>query len=130
MERMNVRVSLTLVVFISCANVAFGQAKNVRLDVWDGQGYQPCEPSIAINPNNPDVMVAGSILDNVYRSTDGGETWKNDKLSSPLGVFGDPCVVASPTGDFYFLHLSDPDGIGWRSDALLDRIVCQRSTNG
>ena len=45
-------------------------------------------------------------------------------------MFGDPCVVASNTGDFYFLHLSDPEGMGWRSDALLDRIVCQRSKNG
>ena len=103
---------------------------NVQLDTWDGRGYQPCEPSIALDPTNPDVVVAGSILDNVYRSSDGGATWTTSTLKSPLGVFGDPCVVASPTGDFYYLHLSDPDGMGWRSDALLDRIVCQRSRDG
>ena len=40
-------------------------------------------------------------------------------------VFGDPCVISSPTGDFYYFHLSDPEGQGWRSDMLLDRIVCQ-----
>ena len=111
-------------------NAVWAQVPNVQLDVWSGEGYQPCEPSIAMDPNNPEVVVAGSILDNVYRSDDGGTTWTKDKLTSPLGVFGDPCVVASNTGDFYFLHLSDPEGMGWRSDALLDRIVCQRSKNG
>jgi hypothetical protein len=94
------------------------------------KGYQPCEPSIAISPANPNIMVAGSILDNVYHSEDGGVNWTHNKLNSSLGVFGDPCVVASPTGDFYYLHLSNPDGQGWASDGLLDRIVCQRSTDG
>ena len=83
-----------------------------------------------MDPNDPNIVVAGSILDNVYHSQDAGKTWQKDKLTSPLGVFGDPCVVASPKGDFYFLHLSDPEGKGWKSDALLDRIVCQRSKNG
>ena len=122
------RTLLLLAVLVTCT--AQAQVTNVRLDVWDGKGYQPCEPSIAMDPNDANVVVAGSILDNVYRSEDGGQTWESDKLSSPLGVFGDPCVVASPTGDFYFLHLSDPEGLGWRSDALLDRIVCQRSKDG
>ena len=130
MERMSAPHALTVLLTACVAFSTQAQTPNVRLDVWDGKGYQPCEPSIAMDPNNPDVVVAGSILDNVYRSEDGGQSWMKDKLTSPLGVFGDPCVVASPTGDFYFLHLSDPEGMGWRSEALLDRIVCQRSTNG
>ncbi len=93
-------------------------------------GYPPCEPSIAISPVDPDVVVAGAILDNVYHSRDGGVSWTRQRLRSPFGVFGDPCVVASPRGDFYYLHLSNPDGKGWASEALLDRIVCQRSRNG
>ena len=103
---------------------------NVRIHEWDGRGYQPCEPSIAINPKNPDELVAGSILNNVYRSTNGGWTWEREVLESQYGVFGDPCIVGSPKGDFYYLHLSDPEGMGWRSPSLLDRIVIQRSTNG
>ena len=43
------------------------------------------------------------------------------------GVYGDPCIVASPKKDFYYLHLSNPDGQAWSSEALLDRIVIQRS---
>ncbi|MEY5043061.1 MAG: hypothetical protein RJA19_288 [Bacteroidota bacterium] len=101
--------------------------RNVVIHRDDGSSYAPCEPSIAISPLDPQVMVAGSILDNVYHSHDGGATWERQRLRSPFGVFGDPCVVASPLGDFYYLHLSNPDGRGWDSEALLDRIVCQRS---
>ena len=119
-----------MAVGLSIGMLSMAQPTNVRLDVWNGGGFQPCEPSIAIDPNNPDIVVAGSILDNVYYSRDGGATWTKDKLTSPLEVFGDPCIVASPTGDFYYLHLSDPEGRGWSSDALLDRIVCQRSKDG
>lgn len=103
---------------------------NVLIHRYDGMGYQPCEPSIAVSPSDPDILVAGSILDNVYRSEDGGATWTRDRLESPHGVFGDPCVVGSPTGDFYYLHLSDPSGKGWADAGLLDRIVCQRSKDG
>ena len=104
--------------------------ENVEVHRYDGMGYAPCEPSIAISPVDPMVMVAGSILDNVYTSADGGATWSRDRLQSPHGVFGDPCVVAGASGDFYYLHLSDPTGKGWSDPGLLDRIVCQRSTDG
>ncbi len=83
------------------------------------KGYAPCEPSIAIDPTNPDRIVAGAVLDYVYVSEDAGKSWSRDRLTSKLGVFGDPCIVAGPQGDFYYAHLSDPAGEGWRSDALL-----------
>ncbi len=100
---------------------------NVLIFDGYGLGYQPCEPSIAVSPKNPQWLVAGSILDNVHISKDGGWTWSSSKLESKYGVFGDPCIVASPKKDVYYLHLSNPDGQAWSSDALLDRIVIQRS---
>ncbi|MGA0435108.1 MAG: glycosyl hydrolase [Flavobacteriales bacterium] len=100
---------------------------NVLIFDGYGLGYQPCEPSIAVSPYDPKWIVAGSILDNVHVSKDGGWTWKSEKLDSKYGVFGDPCLVASPKKDFYYLHLSNPDGQAWSSDALLDRIVIQRT---
>ncbi|MBI1267720.1 MAG: glycosyl hydrolase [Cryomorphaceae bacterium] len=100
--------------------------ENVLIHEWDGAGYQPCEPAIAICPNNPSKIVAGSVLSNVYTSADTGKTWTRDILASPLGVFGDPCIVAGRKSVYYF-HLSDPNGKGWSSDRLLDRIVVQRS---
>ncbi len=112
------------------ASVCAQAPENVLIHRYDGMGYQPCEPSIAVSPADPNVVVAGSILDNVYRSVDGGATWTRDQLVSPHGVFGDPCVIGSPTGDFYYLHLSDPSGKGWADKGLLDRIVCQRSRDG
>jgi len=103
---------------------------NIKIFESDGYGLGPCEPSIFINPVNPKNMVAGSILDNVHYSFDGGLTWETKKITSDLGVFGDPCIVADYQGNFYYLHLSDPDKIGWRSTNILDQIVIQKSTDG
>jgi hypothetical protein len=75
-------------------------------------------------------MVAGSILDNVHYSFDAGLTWETKKLQSDLGVFGDPCIVADNQGNFYYLHLSDSDKIGWKSPNILDQIVIQKSEDG
>ena len=85
----------------------------------------PSEPSIAINPNNTNQLVAGSNLNNVYRSSDGGLTWTKSILSSTYGVWGDPSIVADNNNNFYFTHLSNPGAGG----SFLDRIVCQKSTN-
>lgn len=84
-----------------------------------------CEPSIAVDPTNTSNIYAGSVLDNFYQSTDGGKTWTNEKISSPYGVWGDPVIHADKSGRVYFFHLSDPEGTNWRSDQILDRMVCQ-----
>jgi hypothetical protein len=112
----------------NCVINAQSTYKNIQIDGQDDLlSYPPCEPSIAINPKNPDSIVGGAILDKVYVSLDGGLTWDVDKLESKYGVYGDPCVVANNKGDFYYLHLSDPTGLNWASEEWLDRIVCQRS---
>jgi hypothetical protein len=115
---------------VSAQPLSFPHFANVRIDNPVAEGYIPCEPSIAIDPTNPDRIVAGAILDKVYVSEDAGVTWTEDQLKSPHGVFGDPCIVAGPQGDFYYLHLSDPKGDGWNDEGLLDRIVCQHLKPG
>ena len=114
--------------FISVCASAQSEYKNVELVSGKGifSSFDPSEPSIAIDPTNPKRMVAGSILNNVYKSEDGGITWDHDVLKSSHGVYGDPTIVASPLGDFYFLHLGDPENKGWRSDRLLESIVIQQ----
>ena len=87
----------------------------------------PCEPSICIDPNNNDRIIAGSILDRLHISNDGGKTWENSKLKSPFGVYGDPVVRIDNESNIYFSHLSNPAGKAYASDEFLDRIVVQVS---
>ena len=106
--------------------------ENVRISsVENGVGQGPCEPSISVSPKNPQNLAAGAILNRYYWSNDGGHTWKSDKLvSKSSGVYGDPVLIADWKGNFFYAHLSDPDGRGWASEKLLDRIVIQKSTDG
>jgi hypothetical protein len=90
----------------------------------------PCEPSIAINPRNTQEMVAGSVLDNLYLSTNGGMTWTIGKMSSSLGVYGDPVIRYTGDGGILYAHLSNPEGKAYRAASFLDRIVVQRSLDG
>jgi len=90
----------------------------------------PCEPSICINPVDDNHIVAGSILDKVYVSKDGGKTWTQNSMQSSYGVYGDPVIRANYKGEFFYAHLSNPDGKAYESDSFLDRIVIQKSEDG
>jgi hypothetical protein len=119
---------LAIGAFISAITVQ-GQSQYENIQI-SGSEKTPCEPSIAINPLNPDEIVAGAVLNFVYYSHDGGRTWTGNKLKSSYGVWGDPVILADYEGNFYYFHLSDPTGRNWSSEEILDRIVCQKSTDG
>jgi hypothetical protein len=101
----------------------FAQIPNIR--VSQPSSTDPNETSIAINPLDTLNLVAGANIRYYYYSTDGGYTWVQGNLSSPLGVWGDPCVVFDLNGHCYFGHLSNPSSGGY----WIDRIVVQKSTN-
>jgi hypothetical protein len=82
------------------------------------------EPSIAIDPNNPSIMAAGSIMNAYYYSKDAGQTWKSYSMISKYGVWGDPVLLFDTTGRVYYFHLSDYSKGSW-----IDRIVCQSAPN-
>jgi hypothetical protein len=115
-----------LALIVGCKSVP----KNVMIGKSNGLQRGICEPSIVINPKSPNNVVAAAILDRVFYSFDGGKTWKADTLKSSYGVWGDPVLVADTKGNIYYLHLSDPTGKNWLSEEILDRIVCQKSTDG
>lgn len=114
-------------IFIVCLITALqGRAqtafKSVKLEPSSLMAmiYGQSEPSIAIDPKNPNIIAAGAILNEYYYSMDGGETWKSTKLKSKYGVWGDPVLMFDTTGKFYYFHLANYKKTSW-----IDRIVCQ-----
>jgi hypothetical protein len=81
------------------------------------------EPSIAIDPNNPEIIAAGCIIDEYFYSTDGGKNWSSYALKSTYGVWGDPVVAFDYDGRVYYFHLADYKKTHW-----IDRIVCQTAS--
>src|ERR1035437_1243941 len=106
---------------ILSASSLYGQFSNILIS----SSNSPEEVSICINPKNTNEVVAGANIDNVFHSTDGGHTWIANTLADATnGVWGDPCIFSDTTGNFYFVHLSNPPAGNW-----VDRIVCAKSTN-
>ncbi len=110
---------LFLIILLGLSNVTL-IAQNVMI----GDLYNPNEPSIMIDPKNPNVLIAGANLNNYYVSVDSGYTWTQKTLSSSHGVWGDPTISVDTASNFYFFHLSNPMGGSW-----IDRIVCQKSSD-
>jgi len=101
------------------SSVGFSQYQNIMISE---AGSSVSEPSISMNPKNTDQLIAGSNLNKYYISENGGLNWSQQTLMSPnYGVWGDPCIIVDTTGDFYFLHLSNPANGNW-----IDRIVSQK----
>ena len=107
--------------FSLLTHALFAQHKNILID----NNGSADEPSIALDPRNPNRIVAGSNIDNIYYSTDAGRTWTKKKQNSTFGVYGDPVIICDREGSFYHFHLSNPSFGSW-----IDRIVCQKSTDG
>lgn len=111
-------VKYILSLLLILISVQFAFAQNVMIS----NNGSPNEPSIMMDPNNPNILVAGSNLFFYYTSNDGGLTWSSNKLNSSYGVWGDPVIDIDTNGNFYFFHLSNTPGGSW-----IDRIVCQKS---
>ena len=94
---------------------AAAQPQNVRIDL---PGSSAEEVSIAINPLDPDNIVAGANLNYHFASFDGGKTWTQGEL--PGGTWGDPAVLFDKTGRAYIANLV----YGW------DAIIVRRSDDG
>jgi hypothetical protein len=109
---------LLLILSISFINFKLSHAQftNVMID----NAFSPEEPSITINLLNPDLIAAGSNVQNAYYSTDGGATWFTTLFNSSLSNAGDPCLVSDSLGSIFYFHLVNS----------VDKVVCQKSDDG
>ncbi|MBF9223831.1 T9SS type A sorting domain-containing protein [Hymenobacter ruricola] len=115
---------LPLLVLLAGAARAQSPHPNVLISAVNN----PNETAIMLNPKNPQEVVAGANLNNAYFSTNGGQTWTRQQLTSPQTVYGDPGVACDTTGAFYFLHLTNP-GTGGLSYPFIDRMQVQRAAS-
>ena len=115
-------MSRIVVFFLAITLNCFAQFQNVQVNKIESS--DPEEVTIAINPQNPEQLAAGANISYFYSSNDSGKTWNEKKLSSSLGVWGDPVVIYNNKGELFFSHLSNPTEGHW-----IDRIVVQKSTD-
>ena len=113
---MKLWISLCLLLF----STIFTSAQQV-VRITEPNAINPAEVSIAINPKNPDNMIAASFQTGHpprpragsyhYVTFDGGKTWTTVPTPDPTNlVQGDDVVVFSQDGIAYHAHLSF-DGI-------------------
>lgn len=120
---------MKIIVIIICWGISFvsisqSPYKNIKLPVPKKikYFYSQCEPSIAMNFNNPKELIAGSIINDYYYSFDGGVTWKAKSIRSKYGVWGDPVLLFDKHNAVYYFHLAKYKHV------FIDRIVCQRAS--
>lgn len=82
------------------------------------------EPSVAIDPADPNHLVAGSNIKERFESFDGGTTWNRSSFTSAYGFYGDPVLHYTTDGRLFVTHLSQTPGKAW--GAWFDRIVVDR----
>ena len=120
---MKYRIILLLILSTLFAEAQF---KNKRIAEENGSS-RPGDPSVIINHHDPNNIIVGAGKDMVISTTDGGITWMESTLVSPLGVAGNAWMIVDAKGRIYDFHLSDSEGKGPDSQGWHDGIVCQRS---
>src|SRR3954471_21458395 len=107
---------LIIALAIACLASHLTLAQQV-VRVTDADAVNPAEVTIAINPKNPDNIVAASFQAGrpprppsgsySYSSMDGGKTWKTVPVADPKGLTqGDGVVYVGSDGTAYHAHLS------------------------
>jgi len=108
----------TLLLSLAINLSIFSQHQNIVVGPPIGGGV-PTEPSVVINPANPDEILVGAMSNNYYTSVNGGYSWSHGTLQSQWGVQADPCVLVDDDGKYYYIHLPN----------VINRVVCQRKEN-
>ncbi len=80
------------------------------------------------NPNNPNIMLAGSVSGGLYRSTDGGNTWTRIDLDPPNAIVS--YITHGPDGTVYVGTGSSFDAYGNLKSVLFPGYGIYRSLDG
>lgn len=128
MRRLIQLLFLLLIIFTGCNKKAPIPTKyiipNYRVSNFGNDN--PNEPSVSLNPADPNIVVIGSNLNYYYWSFTGATTWSERILTSTLyGVWGDPVLMFDEYGKLYYCHLSNTAGA-----IKHDRIIVQTSLTG
>lgn len=102
-----------------------GAFTNVQIGPLQGGG-SGFEPSVAVSRKDPANIVGAISMASATYTSNGGGSWAETTLKSKFGEAGDPALASDVDGNFYYFHLSNGPGPG----GWLDRIVCQKSTDG
>ncbi len=118
-------------------------SRNVLIPNDFSQSPFQTEPSIAVDPKDPDHIIVGMIDYNfpnmvTYSSIDGGATWEGPQPAryprSDLASAGDPVVAFDSKGNAYYAYISldiEEYTVGpLLGSAVVSRISMVRSTDG
>ncbi len=86
------------------------------------------EPSISMNPEDPDDIWLAFNNNKVFHTLNRGENWLPIKIDPPQGFYGDPVIYRSTNGQTYLAHLAKNKDKPYPQS--FDCIVFERSTNG
>jgi len=122
LNTMATRLLIPLLCFVLCASSLHAQT------LLKSPPPPANEPSLVINPLNPQQRILGTNVNLLFTSDDAGNTWQQREVRSTLGFYGDPVLIADKQGVYYLCHLAQNNKLVWPE--WFDRIVVQRSTDG
>ncbi|MBL7851078.1 MAG: exo-alpha-sialidase [Cyclobacteriaceae bacterium] len=110
-------------IFCLFSGSLYAQFLNIRLAEEKEGRSLPGEPSVIINHDEPGNIIAAMGTDRVVYSTDGGKTWSESTVTSPLGRGASVGMIVDAKGRIYNFHRAESEKPGEGYDHLL----CQRS---
>lgn len=119
------RLTILLLIPALVASPRLARAAHPNVRVSGPGANQPEEVTITVDPANPLRLAGGANIRYAHRSFDGGSSWIESVVTSPLGTAGDPVMLHGGLGDLYDAHLSHIPG-----GPFYDRMVVQPSTDG
>ncbi len=102
------------------------QIKNILLTEQKEGRPLPGEPSVIINHAEDGNIITAMGTDLVVYTVDGGKTWNESLITSPLGRGASVGMIADAKGRIYNFHRTE----GEKPGEGYDHIICQRSDDG